>query len=207
VQPSGPYRLGGWSLGGVIAFEMARQLAAAGEEVELLAMLDSSPGITGVEVPDDVALLLDIVAYVANLWNKPGLALSRDKLEALAPEARLDFVLDLLREADFLPRGDRSKARIRRVLDVYRANGLAVRSYELSPYAGPLILFKAADVASGQSASANGYGWGELARGRVEIETVPGHHLNLLAEPNVRTLAERLRSRLADAGLEATSSS
>jgi len=43
VQPRGPYRLGGWSLGGVIAFEMARQLAAEGERVSFLALIDSLP--------------------------------------------------------------------------------------------------------------------------------------------------------------------
>jgi amino acid adenylation domain-containing protein len=204
VQPAGPYRLGGWSLGGVIAFEMARQLRAAGEEVELLAMLDSSPSIAGgvdlAGMPDDVSLLLDIVAYVANLWNKPDLSASRDELEALAPEARLDFVLDLLREADFLPQGV-GRDRLHRVLDVYRANGLAVRGYELSSYAGPLTLFKAAEG----PASPDAFGWSELVAGGVEVETVPGHHLNLLAEPNVRTLAERLRHRLVDAVSEATS--
>jgi thioesterase domain-containing protein len=41
VQPQGPYRLGGWSFGGTVAFEMARQLRAAGDRVELLALLDS----------------------------------------------------------------------------------------------------------------------------------------------------------------------
>src|SRR5215218_3483828 len=41
VQPEGPYRLGGWSMGGVVAFEMARRLEAAGEAVELLAVIDS----------------------------------------------------------------------------------------------------------------------------------------------------------------------
>ena len=42
-RPRGPYRLGGWSFGGVVAWEMARQLHAAGETVDLLAMLDTSP--------------------------------------------------------------------------------------------------------------------------------------------------------------------
>jgi amino acid adenylation domain-containing protein len=196
VQPAGPYRLGGWSLGGVIAFEMARQLLAAGEEVELLAMLDSSPKIAGSEVPDDVTLLLDIVAYVANLWNKPDLAASREALEALDSEVRLDFVLGLLRDADFLPQGT-GRDRLRRALDVYRANGLAVQGYELAPYAGPLILFKAEEGPGGPET----YGWSDLAAGGVEVETVPGHHLNLLAEPNVRTLAQRLLRRLRDAAL------
>ena len=40
VQPSGPYRLGGWSLGGLVAFEMAKQLVAAGEPVENVSIFD-----------------------------------------------------------------------------------------------------------------------------------------------------------------------
>lgn len=48
VQPEGPYRLGGWSFGGAVAFEMARQLRAAGARVDLLALLDSwSPELSG----------------------------------------------------------------------------------------------------------------------------------------------------------------
>ncbi|HLO02368.1 MAG TPA: amino acid adenylation domain-containing protein, partial [Symbiobacteriaceae bacterium] len=41
VQPAGPYQLGGWSLGGLIAYEMARQLTAAGEAVALIALVDT----------------------------------------------------------------------------------------------------------------------------------------------------------------------
>jgi thioesterase domain-containing protein len=47
VQPEGPYQLGGWSFGGAVAFEMARQLRAAGDRVDLLALLDSwSPSLS-----------------------------------------------------------------------------------------------------------------------------------------------------------------
>ncbi|HEX3129216.1 MAG TPA: amino acid adenylation domain-containing protein [Thermoanaerobaculia bacterium] len=191
VQPSGPYRLGGWSLGGVIAFEMARQLVERGEEVALLAILDSSPEIAGAggEVEDDVALLMDIVAYVANLWHKEGLTVSREELERLAPEDRLHHVLDLLRGADFLPPGA-GTTQLRRALAVYRANGLAVRSYRPSLYPGGLRLFRAAE----SSEPGSDLGWSRLAAGPVEIETVPGHHLSLLAEPNVGELAKKLRS-------------
>jgi thioesterase domain-containing protein/acyl carrier protein len=194
VQPSGPYRLGGWSLGGVIAFEMARQLVAMGEEVALLAILDSSPEIAGAggpggEMEDDVTLLMDIVAYVANLWHKEGLAVSREELERLGPEERLDHVLDLLRGADFLPPGA-GTTQLRRALAVYRANGLAVRSYQPSLYPGGLRLFRAAEA----SEPGSDLGWSKLAAGPVEIEPVPGHHLSLLAEPNVGELAKRLRS-------------
>ncbi|WP_432422377.1 amino acid adenylation domain-containing protein [Rhodococcus opacus] len=58
IRPSGPYRLLGWSLGGVIAHAMAVRIQAAGEGVELLAMMDSFAGVTAVEEgsPTDVSV-------------------------------------------------------------------------------------------------------------------------------------------------------
>jgi amino acid adenylation domain-containing protein len=46
AQPAGPYLLGGWSMGGLVALDMARQLAAQGEEVALLALIDPTPPAT-----------------------------------------------------------------------------------------------------------------------------------------------------------------
>lgn len=62
VQPAGPYRLGGWSFGGAVAFEMARQLRAAGARVDLLALLDSwSPSLSAAVAPTE-AEVRDVVA-------------------------------------------------------------------------------------------------------------------------------------------------
>ncbi len=203
VQPAGPYRLGGWSLGGVVAFEMARQLRERGEEVALLVLLDSAPELAAGEPEDDVDLLLDIVAYVANLWGKE-LSLSREELEGLEPGARLDRVLDLLRGADFLPPGA-GLDRLSRTLAVYRANLAAVRSYHPQVFGGGgggggAVLFRATEAPDARMDLAD-LGWGRFLSGPLEIETVPGHHLNLLAEPNVRILAERLRRCLNEAGV------
>jgi thioesterase domain-containing protein len=152
---------------------------------------------------DDVDLLLDVVAYVANLWDKP-LSLSRAELEELDPETRLDRVLDLLRGAGFLPPGA-GLDQLLRTLAVYRANLKAVRSYRPQPGPGGAVLFRAAlseGNPPGAPANLAGLGWGRLLKGPLEVETVPGHHLNLLAEPNVRTLAERLRHCLNKADLK-----
>nr|WP_306464213.1 non-ribosomal peptide synthetase [Corallococcus exiguus] len=64
VQPHGPYRLGGWSMGGVVAFEMARQLQARGETVELVALIDPSPA-----TDDRVPLDVDDAGQVAALFE------------------------------------------------------------------------------------------------------------------------------------------
>jgi thioesterase domain-containing protein len=195
VQPEGPYRIGGWSLGGVVAFEMARRLREGGEEAALV-LLDSAPEMPAAAT-DDVDLLLDIVAYVANLWGKD-LSLARPDLEPLDPEARLDRVLDLLRSADFLPPGA-GRDRLRRALAVYRANLVAVRSYRPQPCHGGAVLFRAAEAPGAPAAD---LGWSHFLTGPLEVETVPGHHLNLLAEPNVQVLAERLRHCLNEADLK-----
>ncbi|MFO1072267.1 MAG: thioesterase domain-containing protein [Geminicoccaceae bacterium] len=64
VQPAGPYRLAGSSFGGMLAYEMARQLVAAGERVALLALLDT-PAME--ELPRELADMADIAAYVGLL--------------------------------------------------------------------------------------------------------------------------------------------
>jgi thioesterase domain-containing protein len=78
---------------------------------------------------------------------------------------------------------------VTRVLDVYKANARAASLYEPKPYAGPVTLFRAGE-------EEGDLGWGGLTPEPVEVVPVPGHHLNLLAEPHVRTLAQRLRLSL-----------
>jgi amino acid adenylation domain-containing protein len=192
VQPEGPYRLGGWSLGGLVAFEMARRLRDQGEDVALLAILDSSPCIAGLggEVADDVDLLQSIVAYVANLWHKD-IALTREDLEGLDSEEQLSRTLDVLRAADFLPPGA-GLGQLRRALAVYRASSRAVRTYQPRPYAGGAVLFRTANAGE----LPDDLGWGGLLGEPLEIEDVPGQHHNLLAEPHVEALAGRLQAHL-----------
>jgi thioesterase domain-containing protein/acyl carrier protein len=201
VQPHGPYHLGGWSLGGLVAFEMASRLRGQGEEVALLALLDCSPRVAGgagseAETPDEIDLLVDIVAYVANLWNRD-LALGREDLEGLDAEGRLSRTLEVLRNADFLPPGA-GLNQVRRALAVYQAGSQAVRSYrpQFCP-GGPegAVLFRAAES---PGEPGDDLGWGELLGGPPEIVTVPGRHLTILSEPNVAVLAERLRARFTD---------
>ncbi|MDO5712427.1 MAG: thioesterase domain-containing protein, partial [Micrococcales bacterium] len=77
VQPYGPYHLAGHSFGGIVAFEMARQLRELGEEVALLAILDSFPPDPGLHpAPDAVGLLGRLKRMVAlfytTLRNTPG---------------------------------------------------------------------------------------------------------------------------------------
>ena len=191
VQPRGPYRLGGWSMGGMVALEMARQLQARGEAVETLALVDPPvPG--GGRDPDERELLRDFALHLdLPLERMEGAA---EEAAALDPEARLRHLLDAAREAGVVP-PDLDPASIRRLFGVYRANVLAARAYRPAGYAGTLTLFLAA--APGDPSPAEGSReWERLAAGGVEVALVPGGHFDVVREPHVRALAEALAARL-----------
>jgi thioesterase domain-containing protein len=202
VQPAGPYRIGGWSFGGLAAFELARQLQAAGDEVELLAVLDTSPGFgTGDdgtrELDDDAgdnsAGLLAIAEYL-RLLRGQDLAVAAADLQPLAPEAQLRLFVERLQGAGVLHGGD-TLEQLRRLLRVYRANVRAYRLYVPRPAAGRITLILA-EQGSLDPAPGPDLGWEKLSPLPVDRLVVPGNHHTLLVDPNVRTLADRLRPRL-----------
>ncbi|HEX3128839.1 MAG TPA: amino acid adenylation domain-containing protein [Thermoanaerobaculia bacterium] len=198
-QPQGPYHLGGWSLGGVVAFEMARQLREQGEEVALLAILDSVPDLTAEAAgfQTDIDFLLDMAAYVESLWGK-SLGLTRADLESLDMEAQLEVFAERLRGADFLPPGA-GVEQLARILRVYKANANAAGAYEPRPYPGGLTLIRAADMppVSEGPLSEPDLGWGRVVQSPVEVVPVPGQHLTILAEPHVGGLARELERYLS----------
>ncbi len=115
VQPSGPYLLGGWSLGGVLAFEAARQLEARGASVELVALFDS-PTARPVEVPE-AAL---VRAFASYLGARAGLVFPRPDagFHDLDADSQLAHVLTWAVGAQLLPAAA-SLAQIKSLLSAY----------------------------------------------------------------------------------------
>jgi acyl transferase domain-containing protein/thioesterase domain-containing protein/acyl carrier protein len=199
VQPRGPYLLGGFSGGGITAYEIARQLEAAGEEVALLVMLDTPlpmrPELTRV----DRALIKwqelrgKGLGYFGE-WARNRIAWELGKLwprqEPEAVEARFH---DAAIEAAF------------------RA---ALPLYELQPWDGPLVLFRPALDHRWQ---VSGGRWVDREREYVfedndwtrwapatRVFEVPGDHDSMVLEPNVRVLAARMRACIEAAEVPAT---
>jgi amino acid adenylation domain-containing protein len=204
VQPEGPYLLGGASYGGLIALEMAQQLAAEGQETALLVMFDTyGPGYwqppTGLgRIPhglQEVCLRLEHHAGSVQMLA-PGerVAYLRSKLDKAIEEGA--EALDAWRRS--LERG--ALTWVHRPLppeleEMRNVVNEAVARYRPHPYAGRITLFRAHRQAPGTRADPT-LGWSAIARGGVEIHPMPGYHAAMISEPRVRVLAPVLRECL-----------
>jgi thioesterase domain-containing protein len=190
AAPDGPYLLGGWSFGGVVAFEMARQMRRRGRSVALVALLDSwAPALA----PTAIALREDDVVRLF-LRDRSGLQeLDASWLDAeprgMGEAAALDWLLAGAHEAGLL-KASLSSAQVRPLLDVYRANVRAGAAYRPQPYDGRLTLFRP------QASPEPTNGWSALAGEPVEVHEMAADHYSMLASPAVAVLAERLRSAI-----------
>jgi amino acid adenylation domain-containing protein len=190
VQPEGPYLLGGWSFGGLVAFEMARQLHIQGQEIGLLALIDSyAPPPDPEPAGDDVGLLAWFAYDLARRFGKEP-PVSADDLRRVSPERRLPYLLELAQAADILP-ADIDERQIRGAIEVFTANMRAMRSYWPPTYAGRVTLLRAGEIAPGEPPEPT-LGWGAVALGGVEVFDIAGDHYTIVSPPHVQALAERL---------------
>lgn len=205
VQPAGPYHLGGWSFGGLAAFEMAQQLRARGEEVALLAVIDTGPGFsekTPLWMPVDPSLLdeadpshqLLVIAEYLHGLRGVDLGLTLGDLAGRGAEEQIGLFVARLQSAGVMHAED-SRGQIRRLLRVYRANVHAYRAYRPHPYDGRITVLRAAEGELA-AAAAPDLGWSAFTPFPAELRVTPGDHVTLLAEPHVRVLAHTLRREI-----------
>jgi thioesterase domain-containing protein/acyl carrier protein len=195
IRPQGPYWLGGWSFGGVVAFEMAQQLHSFGEQVALLALIDSSaPQRNSHLMEVNTAATLAWFAKDLGSYFGKELAVSASALQSLAPDEQLSYVLERARAAKVvLP--DAGVAEIGRLLEVVLANRQAERSYTPVVYPNQIMVFRAEELIEPGNSDPT-MGWNHLTDGGVKVYTISGDHYTLVKEPHVRVLAERLRNSL-----------
>jgi amino acid adenylation domain-containing protein len=184
-----PYHLAGWSFGGLVAFEMARQLVAAGERVGRVVLIDSrAPRLGGAEVAVDDRRLLGILAY------ELAIPCDHARLVDLPLEEAIAEIGKAGRAARVLPDGD-AEAIVRRWLRVYRAHWTAAKRYAPGGYDGEVTLLRAQDLPEEEAAASDAtFGW--RAHATVDVRSVPGNHFSLLTSPNVEELARTLGSVL-----------
>jgi amino acid adenylation domain-containing protein len=196
-QSHGPYFLGGWSLGGVLAFEMARQLQERGEAIALLALMDSwAPLPEAKRSVEEAEVLAEFFLDLCRIGRRP-LSISTEQLSAqlrqLEPERQLQYLLEQAQPQGLLPT-DSDVSQIRRLLQTFKANHQAVQRYTARSFDGRIILFRASPE-DHQPETDFSLGWRELAR-HVEVQAMPGDHYTMLSHPQVEVLAESIKTHL-----------
>jgi thioesterase domain-containing protein len=198
VRPNGPYLLGGHCLGGAIAFEMACQLSAEGERVELLALFDplSAPGSKS--VPRSWrsgmrSLVLKTEVRIRHLRafrtrEKFGYVLLRIMDRVLS---RIWWTDRLLFVFDHCPLPHLIRVRLGSLRSNSQIASWAFCDYRPRLYAGRASIFRASMRPDGSVASGD-LGWGEYMSQGVEVHEVPGTHFSMFMKPNVEILAQVL---------------
>jgi thioesterase domain-containing protein/acyl carrier protein len=189
VQPTGPYLLGGWSMGGVVAFEMAQQLHAQGQRVALLALFDGRIPTPDETFPEEDAEAIVLVEQYFGISFGP-----MESLTELPKDEQLAFMLEQAKSAGLVP-AELDVSQARRFVELLRSDLRATQNYGLHLYPGRITFFKASETLAGTSPDPT-MGWSEWATGGVEVHVVPGNHANLMYEPHVEVLAEKLTACL-----------
>jgi len=202
VQPQGPYYLGGYCLGGTVAYEMAQILRREGEEVPLVAMLDTYNFSLALKVSFRSFLLQKAKFHLANMSRlRPG-----DMLEYLQEKMRLGFGGELANLKTSMPGSSQadgvSRATSGPEAKVQAINDYAAEHYDPVPYAGRLTLFK--PRFNYKFYPDPKMGWGELALGGLDLVEVAVNPHSMLLEPYVKVLAAQLKERIAGAPPVAT---
>lgn len=187
VVPNGPYLLGGYSGGGVVALEIAQRLVARSKRVDLLAFLDTFH-------PGTKARSYTLREHLKNLFEQgPGYATIRAtgrlarQFDDLSIELKLRYLMN---------KGLPLPMELRDV-QMQRAFYAAAEQYRPRPYTGKIKLFRARMVAEPYQHVGPTLGWADLLP-NLEIIEVPGGHDSLVLEPNVQILVANLKAAIRE---------
>jgi thioesterase domain-containing protein/NAD(P)-dependent dehydrogenase (short-subunit alcohol dehydrogenase family)/acyl carrier protein len=190
-QPEGPYHLVGYSFGGIVAFEVAQQIAAQGGRVGLLGMFDTIEWHYGDRVDESL---------------RPGQrfhVLQEHLCTIVFSAGRTTYLKKILSEKFSMLKQRVSRALGRplpqRIDSIEEINSYAATHYYPKAYPGKVTLFRSTKRTI-QQGSDEYLGWKELAGGGIEVHHVPGTHFNILQEPAVQVVAEKLQSCLSVPG-------
>jgi acyl transferase domain-containing protein len=203
VQPVGPYLLGGFSFGGIVGLEVAQQLQAAGDRVELLALFDTLLDSTDFTVSRGSARWLRWLEFMRRRVAHhsrallaveprllPGYLAGKSRTIRRRIRSRVWREVFAIQEAVLQTNDDEPidlMPSLRRVRD---ANVLATKRYFPVPYPGVVTLFRAME--RGLEPVSSDANWRYLAPGGLTVVDVPGNHLTMLEAPNVWVLGSAL---------------
>ena len=196
VQPQGPYLLAGYSLGGIVAWEMARQLLAAGEEVPFLAVFDAVAKQEAGGSATNWKKKLKKTGFNLGLLLKHPIAtveyksqMLKNRVDNIAGKLRVAYMNTKTKQVEegYLPFGK----------EVYEKSMEAYHKYRLEPLDVQLDLFKARELMF-YVADPKYYGWSKFARKGVRVHNIDGNHLTLFDRVHGEEIAKIVQRRLEE---------
>ncbi|MGC8451957.1 MAG: amino acid adenylation domain-containing protein [Cylindrospermopsis raciborskii] len=199
IQPCGPYLLGGHSLGGLVAFAMAKELEAVGEQIQQLLIIDTHPPLADdriiASLEDNAGILCFIVEQIGLHFNKT-VTLNYEDLISLDQDSQFEYVLQTLQQRQLIPT-DSGRNLITGLINVYKANIQASLVYQPQYIKSPITIFKTPSLAA-QFPDDSTLGWGKLTSEKVRVCCVTGEHQTMLKEPHVKSLVMEIMASLAN---------
>jgi thioesterase domain-containing protein len=200
VQPHGPYRLAGFCMGGIVAYEMAQQLAARGEQTALLGLVDTwAPELIQTksrrtrQVAQLAFLAQGALRRLREMWKQP----RGQRLSYLLRSGRI--LGEMVKQRDVY----RGESHVLHREMVTRANQRAAAGYRPTGYDGEVLLVLSNEVPRAPEQDAR-LSWQKLARGGSTVVRVTGKDSGeLLKAPHVANLAAALDHQLAASGGDA----
>ncbi len=203
-RPHGPYSLGGYCFGGSLAYEMARQLSEAGEEVSFVGLLESTPeGGSYEKMPWWQPTFLFKFTRNLRFWLKDFLGYTAEERRSLVRRKLRVFTrrnwrrlrggdsIEMVDLDDIIDTDQFQSNELR----LWKAHLGLLTGHTSKPYRGHVTILRTAAHPLFSSYE-HDLGWGGLARGGVTVNVVEGSHGNIFLEPNVRDLARKLAAAL-----------
>ncbi len=196
IYPDGPYLLIGFSFGGLVAFEMARQMRLNGDDIRFVALLDSMLS-SGYKKMDAKSRLIKHHEQ----WQSQGVSylakkvFSKMKYKWLVFKQKVNhlYLQTLIRYYKFTGRAGFMSVALKEFA-AWNANKEASQHYVPEAYPGKITLFRSHERAiEFNSCIDPQFGWGDVSLGGLEIIDCLGNHVGILEEPYVKTVAKKLR--------------
>jgi thioesterase domain-containing protein/acyl carrier protein len=213
-QAHGPYCLGGYCFGGIVAYEMARRLNEAGEDVPFLGLINSTAPnssysrfrwtpVSALKFTKNL-ILRSFYTWRAHpekvpqflCWKARSLA---KRLGRVVPVVHTSHCSDACSPEDWVDLSQYSETE----RQVWQKHLQALRQYQPQPYSGPVALFRS-PVHLLRCSFDSRYGWEDLALSGLNQRVIPGAHETLMEEPGVQALAAAFKDCLRQLDLSHT---
>lgn len=190
----GPYKLAGWSTGGITALAVAVELEAAGETVAGVELFDApSPNVyADVDTEDDAAFLAAILDFAARFAGKEANLKSMQAIDGASEQERFATTLAIAKEAGLVP-AEVDESYIRRLIAVGEALVVATRGYEPHPIDAPVRFFAPMQGGALESVGARSSrgveAWRDLFGELLSEHAVPGDHFSMMSGAGAEAIA------------------